>query len=211
MRATDAYSELLAIGRPVIETKEAAARLGVNSNTAGKILRTIERAGLARQVHKGLWTLDPDITPAVLATYLTAPYPAYVSFWSAFARHDMIEQIPTRTEIASLGRARTLDTPLGSFAIHRLAPEVFTGFEGTPRSGYFARPEKALFDVVYVRAPRGAVVRFPELTLPQDLDRQLLNEWAARIPRPRLRTIVTKGLQAALDQADRLAAAEREE
>lgn len=206
MRTTDAYGELVTIGRPIIETREAAARLHVSPNTASRVLRATERAGLVHQIHKGLWALDANISPAVVAPYLTAPYPAYVSLWSALARHDMIEQIPARVEIASLDRSRVVETYLGTFAIHRLAPEVFTGFEGSPEDGYVATPEKALFDVVYLRAPRGGIVRFPELTLPEDFDRNLLEEWAAMIPRPRLRTIVRRGLQAALDQADRLAA-----
>jgi hypothetical protein len=118
----------------------------------------------------------------------------------------MIEQIPARTEIASLDRARMVQTPMGVFSIHRLAPEVFTGFQGSPEVGYVATPEKALFDVVYTRAPRGGVVRFPELVLTDDFDRARLDGWVARIPRPRLRTLVGRGIEAALRQADELAA-----
>lgn len=206
MKTADAYSDLLAIGRPIVETREAAARLRTSSTTATKILRAIERAGLIRQIRYGLWALDPHVAPAVVAPYLTAPYPAYLSFWSAMARHEMIEQIPALVEIASLARTRKIDTPVGTFSIHRLAPEVFTGFEGSPEVGYVARPEKALFDTVYIRAPRGGQVRFPELTLPDDFDRALLDEWVTRIPRPRLRTIVARGAESALDQAARHAA-----
>jgi predicted transcriptional regulator of viral defense system len=208
MRTTDAYAELLAIGQPVIETREAAARLRTSSNRATQILRATERAGLIRQVHKGLWLLDTSTPPEVIVPYLTAPYPAYVSLWSALARHDMIEQIPARIEVASLGRSRTIETPQGTFVIHRLAPEVFTGFTGSPETGYLARPEKALFDVVYVRAPRGIVVRFPELTLPDDFDRDLLSQWTARISSQRLRTVVARGIQSAIEQAEQLAAAD---
>jgi hypothetical protein len=39
------------------------------------------------------------------------------------------------------------------------APEVFAGFAGSPATGYLARPEKTPFDVVYIRTPRGIVVR----------------------------------------------------
>jgi len=205
MRTAEAYGELMALGQPVIETREAAARLRTSPNTASKTLRAIERAGLIRQLHKGLWAVSLDVPPRVVAPYLTAPYPAYVSFWSALAHHEMIEQIPARIEVASLGRTRTVHTPLGVYAIHRIAPEIFTGFEGDPDTGYLATPEKALFDVVYVRAPRGGIVRFPELTLPEGFDRGQLHGWAELIPRPRLRTIVLRGLQTTLAQADRLA------
>jgi predicted transcriptional regulator of viral defense system len=208
MRTADAYSDLLALGQPVVETREAAARLRVSSNRATQILRATEHAGLIRQIHKGLWLLDLRVPPEVIVPYLTDPYPAYVSLWSALSRYDMIEQIPARIEVASLERGRTIQTSVGTFVIHRLAPEVFTGFTGSPESGYLARPEKALFDVVYVRAPRGIVAKLPELTLPEDFDREQLGEWTARIPSPRLRTVVSRGIRSALDQADRLAAAD---
>jgi len=208
MTILDAYGELLSIGRPVVETSEAALRLRTSPNTATKILRATQRAGLTQQIHRGLWALETGTAPSVLAPYLTAPYPAYISFWSALSRHGMIEQIPARIEVASLDRSRIVTTPFGAFHIHRLAPEVFTGFVGTPESGYFATPEKALFDTVYVRAPRGGVVRFPELTLPEGFDRNRLDGWIGLIPRPRLRTIVARGVRAALDQADRLALAD---
>jgi len=206
MRTTDAYAELRSLGRPVVETRDAAAVLRASPNSTTQLLRTVERSGLIRQVRKGLWAIDLDVAPAVLAPYLTAPHPSYVSLFSALAHHGMIEQIPARTEVASLGRARTVQTPIGVFSIHRLAPEVFTGFQGSPDVGYLATPEKALFDVVYTRAPRGVVVRFPELALTDGFDRSLLDEWTARIPRPRLRTLVTRGVEAALRQADELAA-----
>jgi predicted transcriptional regulator of viral defense system len=206
MRTADAYRELTTLGRPLIETSEAAARLRVSPNTASKTLRAIERAGLIRQAHKGLWAVDPAVAPRVMAPYLTAPYPAYVSLWSALAYHDMIEQIPARIEVASLDRTRTVHTPMGVFAIHRFAPEVFTGFVGDPENGYMATPEKALFDTVYVRAPRGGRVRFPELTLPESFDRDQLERWVELIPRARLRTIVTRGVHDALEQADQHAA-----
>jgi predicted transcriptional regulator of viral defense system len=205
MRKVDAYGHLRALGQPVIETREAATRLQTSLSTATKTLRAAEHAGLARQIRQGLWALDPDVSAVVAAPYLTAPYPAYLSFFSALARHEMIEQIPARIELASLARSQEVVTPIGVFAIHRLAPEVFTGFEGSPEGGYLAVPEKALFDSVYVRAPRGGVVRFPELTLPEDFQTALLDEWTELIPRARLRTIVARGIRSALDQADRYA------
>ena len=65
-----------------------------------------------------------------------------------------------------------------------------------------AIPEKALFDAVYLRAPAGGRLYLPELTLPEnfDADDQLAG-WLGRIARPRLRTLVARGLSTALKQA----------
>ena len=153
MRASDAYASLRALGRPIVETREAAARLGTSPANASRILAALGESGLVRRIRRGLWALDPDVDPFVVAPYLTAPFPAYVSFWSALARHEMIEQIPRSVFVASLDRAKRVDAPMGAFSIHHLAPELFTGFDGEPETGYLATPENALFDTIYVRAP----------------------------------------------------------
>lgn len=206
MRTTDSYARLRAYGQPVIETHEAAARLGASSNAATKVLRSVEQAGLARRLRRGLWALDVDVDPLVVAPYLTAPYPAYVSLWSALSRHDMIEQIPAAVHVVTLDRSRDIDTPVGRFKLHHVAAPLFNGFDGDARRGYVARPEKALFDTVYVTTPRGGGVHFPELTIPDGFDRALLDGWISAIPPGRMRTIVSKGIAAALDTAERLVA-----
>jgi predicted transcriptional regulator of viral defense system len=203
MRAADAYAELLRIGRPIIQTREAATRLHASTSSASHLLRSMEEAGLARRLRHGLWALHTDIDPFTLAPYLTAPFPAYISFWSALARHDMIEQIPRQISVASLDRTRRLTTTIGTYSIHHLAPELFDGYRGSEESGYLATPEKALFDTVYVRAPRGARIFLPELSLPESFDETQLEGWSYRIATPRLRTLVSRGLKDALRQASR--------
>ena len=141
MRTADAYGQLKQIGRPVIETREAAARLRTSTSNAGHRLRSAQEAGVVLHLRHGLWALDPDVDPNVVAPYLTAPLPAYVSFWSALARHDMIEQIPRQIFVASPARTRRITTPIATYSIHHLAPELFAGFEGSPERGYLATPE----------------------------------------------------------------------
>lgn len=203
MRASDAYGELLRLGRPIIETREAAVRLGLSVSRTSHLLRSLEQAGLVRRLQVGLWALRPDPEPFSLPPYLTAPFPAYVSFWSALARHGMIEQIPREISVASPDRTRRAVTPLGVYAIHHLAPELFDGYTGSEESGYLATPEKALFDTIYLRAPAGGRTFLPELVLPEAFEADKLQEWLARVARPRLRTLVARGLEAALAQSSR--------
>lgn len=202
MKATDAYGELLQLGRPLIQTGEAAARLSVSVSSASHLLRKLQEADLVRRVRPGLWALQPNPEPFSIAPYLTAPFPAYISFWSALARHGMIEQIPRSISVASTDRSRRSVTSLGIYAIHHLAPELFDGYSGSQESGYLAAPEKALFDAVYLRAPAGGRLFLPELTLPEGFDaNNQLSEWLSRIARPRLQTLVANGLAAAINQA----------
>jgi len=203
MRAADAYGDLLRMDRPVVTTREAAARWGAERRTAGRRLRTMEEAGLVRRLRRGLWALDCDIEPFTVAPYLTAPFPAYVSFWSALSHHGMIEQIPRQISVASLDRAQRIGTTVGAYTIHHLAPELFGGFQGGEKAGYLARPEKALFDTVYVRTAAGSRAFFPELTLTATFSHVELEEWAGRIESLRLRTLVARRLHEAVEQASR--------
>lgn len=198
--SADIYSELLSLGHPVIETREAAALLRTSTANASQRLRSLEKAGLVRRLRHGLWALDPEVRPRIVAPYLTTPLPAYVSFWSAMATHGMIEQIPRQTFVASLSRTKKIETTIGIFSIHHLPSALFDGFEGTPVRGYLATPEKALFDSVYVRAPRGKRAYFPELTLPPGFDKGRLDQWVDRLKSPRTSTLVARELNRALAQ-----------
>lgn len=200
MKTVDALGELQGLGRPVIERGEAVARLGVTPARASQILRTLKDAGLVSRLGHGLWLLEPEIHPFVIPPYLTAPLPAYVSMWSALAQHGMIEQIPRRVFVSSLDRPRTVETPIATYSIHHLKPEVFGGFTGSTASGYVATPEKALFDTVYLRAARGGGLYLPELEVPEGFNQSELNRWTTRVTSPRLKTRVERGLDRVLDR-----------
>jgi predicted transcriptional regulator of viral defense system len=198
---TDAYGDLLGLDRKVVTTGEAATRWRAEPRTTGKRLQALERAGLVRHLRRGLWSLDPDLDPFALPPFLTAPLPAYVSFWSALGRHGMIEQIPRQIWVASLARPRKIATAIGTYEIHRLAPELFAGFTGSEDQGYLAEPEKALFDLVYIRTAAASRAYFPELLLSPGFSRGKAKQWVRGIENPRLRTLVSRRLREVLDKA----------
>ncbi len=202
MKSADAYGELRRLGQPVFTTREAAALWRSEQTSASRRLGSLEKAGLVRRIRRGLWALDPEIEPGVAGPYLTAPLPSYVSLFSALAEHGMIDQIPRQISLISLARPRRILTNLGVYVVHQLAPELFGGFRGSERSGYMARPEKALFDLVYVRAAAGSRAYLPELSLPVGFDRGELGRWSERIESQRLRTLVSRRLRVLLHDAD---------
>lgn len=205
MRSTEALGQMLALRRPLLETREIAALLGVSTSRASRLLSSLAQAGLALRVRRGLWSLQPQVDPLIVPSYLTAPLPAYVSFWSALHRHGMIEQIPRQVFVASLARTQRITTPIATFSIHHLAPELFTGFESLEGGGHVATPEKALFDTVYLRSVAGGGLSLPEIELPASFRDGKLKEWLDRVARPRLRTLVARGLAEALAAAERIA------
>jgi predicted transcriptional regulator of viral defense system len=194
MRQGEAYAQLRELGGPVVRTREAAALWRSEEGTARRRLQSLAESGLVVPVRRGLWSIDAELDPFALAPYLTAPFPAYASTFSALAAHEMIEQIPGRTSLVSLDRARRIRTALGTFDVHHVAPELFGGFVDWHHGGSIAAPEKALFDLVYLRAAAGGRAYLPELTLPERFDHDALAAWGERIGSARLRTLVDRRL-----------------
>lgn len=202
MRQAEAYAQLRSLDGPVVRTREAAALWRAEEGTARRRLQSLAEAGLVIPLRRGIWSLDTELDPFALAPYLTAPFPAYVSTFSALAAHGMIEQIPGRVSLVSLDRTRRIQTAIGTFDVHQIAPELFDGYADWRRGGSIANPEKALFDLVYVRAAAGGRAYLPELTLPEGFARGAFRAWGDRIGSPRLRTIVERRLDELMGESE---------
>ena len=197
------YARLARLG-PIIRTGEAAAALDTSLSQASRSMRTLESQGLATKVRRGLWLIGTDlIDPRRLADEITRPYPAYVSFLSALNAHGMIDQLPRHITVASLDSAKRVRTPVGTYAVHHLPPELFGGW--VERDGVkLAEPEKSLFDLAYVSAVHAGRVRsVPELDLPSSFDPKRFEHWLGRIRSKRIRTMTQHGLRKLLERAAR--------
>ncbi len=202
MRSLDKYTLLLALGRPVITTGEAAVAWDVPPVSAAKQLSRLMAAGAITKLAHGVWQVTGTPDPSVVLPVLTNPYPSYVSGWSALSRHGMIEQIPRGVFAVSLDRARTVETTSGRYEIHHIHPELFGGFAGTTgiRAG-IATAEKALFDIVYLLSTHSGTVTIPELDLPDGFDDSILQQWIDKIPSRRLMTITATNLSRIVETA----------
>jgi predicted transcriptional regulator of viral defense system len=196
------FAKLREIGAPTVTTREAAAALRVSTSAASRALRILSERGLARRIRHGLWSLaDRTPDPRLLASEITRPHPAYISFASALAAHGVIDQIPRDIALASTGRAKRVRTSLGTFVVHRVPPRLFGGYE-LDAGVQIATPEKALFDFVYVSQASGRTrQRLPELDIPRSFSRREVEVWIKRISSPRLRELVTKEVDRTLEHA----------
>ena len=138
MNGPEALATLRKLGVPALDTADAAAALGLSTAAASQTLTRLAHAGLIRSVRHGTWWLEDTLDPLRLPEYLTAPLPSYVSLQTALHRHGLIEQIPEVTYAVSLARTARVKTTVGTFSIHRVAPEVFGGYEETERSAKLA-------------------------------------------------------------------------
>jgi predicted transcriptional regulator of viral defense system len=153
MSAAAGLASLRAMGRPLVTTRDAAARLGLSTSASSHLMRRLANAGAVLAIRRGLWALESNVDPMQLAAWATAPYPSYVSLWSALHAHGMLAQIPRETHVVSVGRPQRIQTPLGILVVHRVAPEVFGGYE-INNDVPLATPAKAIFDLAYLSAPR---------------------------------------------------------
>jgi len=186
MNAITALARLRALGRPVLTTGDAALALDSTPSAISRMLSrlTATRPPLVQRIRHGLWAVNPPLDPLLLPEYLTAPFPAYVSFHSALYLHGMVSQIPGITYVASLAQTRRVATELGTFSIHRLSPQFFGGYENAGASGVaLATPEKALLDTLYLGPTRSRLfAHTPEIELPPRFSRREADGWLERIP-----------------------------
>ena len=206
MSAASALARLRALGKPVVTTDDAALAFGAKRSAATHTLKRLADAGLLKRIRHGLWTTDLTLDPLVLPEYLTVPFPSYVSFHSALFLHGMVSQIPEVIYVASLAQTRKVRTSLGNFSIHRLAPNVFGGYESVKTSGVrLATPEKALFDTLYLAPSRSRLfAHLPEVELPKHFDHSRVRYWVERIPVGPRRRSVEKKLDAGLGSQRRV-------
>lgn len=203
MNAVRALEILRKLDRPMIRTGEAAAVLGISLSNASHLLASLQDAGSVLRISPGRWSMAPQPSSYLVASWLTDPYPSYVSLYTALWRRGVITQVPRTIYVVSLANTKTLRTPVGTYSVHRLPPELFGGYE--ERNGErMATPEKAVFDTLYLARARGK--RFSHLTevdLPAGFRDEVLSDWAAKTQDPRVRSFVQARIADFLEQARR--------
>ena len=203
MNAVRALEVLRRLDRPMVRTGEAAAVLGISVSNASHLLASLQDAGSVLRISPGRWSMAAQPSPYLVASWLTDPYPSYVSLYTALSRRGAITQVPRTIYVVSLANTKTLKTPVGTYSIHRLPPELFGGYE--ERNGErMATPEKAVFDTLYLARARGK--RFSHLTevdLPAGFRDEVLSDWATKIQDPRVRSFVQARIADLVEQVRR--------
>jgi predicted transcriptional regulator of viral defense system len=194
MRLSKALAILHIAGTPVIRTNDAAALWGQSRASASKVLARMADDGHIRRLIRGVWLIDQKVHPWSVHAFLSEPAPSYISLQTALFHHGMIEQIPAIIHMISPAKTRTFKTPLGTFAMHQVAPEFFCGFEpfdGGPAQ--IACPEKAMVDFFYFRLARSRGFRsLPELTLPKSFSKKKALKFSALIRSASRRALVER-------------------
>ena len=146
--------------------------------------------GRLERLRKNLYILkDYEIKDPFVLTGLFYS-PSYVSLESALNFYGMIPDIPFATTCVSTAKTKSFHSAsYGTFAYHRIRPELFFGFQTVEVENTYAyniaRQEKALFDFFYLRAtktenPEGFLEEM-RLSLPRGFKRRDIKEWSGLV------------------------------
>ncbi|MEM8816304.1 MAG: hypothetical protein AAGE85_10775 [Pseudomonadota bacterium] len=155
----------------IFTTREFANEEGVSISAASRRLARLSLRSRLTRVTKGVWanTGHPYFHRLSCVPYLLGKEQGYVSFLTALRLHGMLPQIPKGIQIATTGRGRVLDSPVGRFEFFQLKPELMRQGADWSESRLpylIADPEKALIDTLYLSARKnGRFARLPELDL----------------------------------------------
>jgi len=190
-------------GHKRITTRAAAQLAGVSIPAASMALRRLAAEGLSTRLKKGAWLVGTSSSqPGALVTAAADPYLAYLSGRSALRLHGRIQQIPETQFAVTLGRPGEVEMHGGRIELHRIKPELFGGYVYDPRvDGFVASPEKALFDLAYLKAMNRSRVSgsLPETDL-KGLRWKEVQTWLRRIPAHRVRAAVERALRSIREQ-----------
>jgi predicted transcriptional regulator of viral defense system len=155
----------------VFTTRDYATANDASMSSASRRLEKLsERAALTR-VTRGVWAnpAHPHFHPLACVPYLLGKEQGYVSFLTALHLHGVLSQIPRSYQVATTGRPRVLDSPLGRFEFLRIKPELMRdgiGWIDTHQPYLIASAEKALLDTLYIATRKNRrFAKLPELDL----------------------------------------------
>lgn len=157
----------------IFTTRTYASHVGVSMSAATKRLARLAEKKLLTRVAKGIWanTGHPYFHPLSCVPYLLGKEYGYVSFLTALHLHGVISQIPKTVQVATTGRGRSLDSPVGDFEFFQIKPELMKqgmDWSDTRLPYLIATPEKALLDTLYLSTRKNRrFARLPELDVTQ--------------------------------------------
>jgi hypothetical protein len=159
---------------PIIFTTRDYANLhGVSMPAASKRLSRMAGKSLLTRVTKGIWAnaSHPHFHPLACVPYLLGKEQGYVSFLTALHLHGLISQIPKTIQIATTGRGRTLESPVGRYEFFQIKPEIMkqgAEWSETHLPYLVATAEKALIDTLYLSTRKNRrFARLPEVEFTQ--------------------------------------------
>lgn len=128
-----------------------------------------KRKGYLQSAKRGMYILsDNQVDKLLMANELNN---SYISLEFALSFHQIIPEITQSLTSVSSDRQEKVENDIGVFYYHKITPKLFTGFtliESSIKKNRFikiAKPEKAIFDLIYLRTDLKSEEDFKSLRL----------------------------------------------
>lgn len=147
------------------------------------------KKGYLLKLRNGFYSFPEYLATADFAWYIANRIykPSYISLHTALAFYGLIpESVVQITSVTSL-KTSTFTNPFGTYSYKSVSPNLIFGYDAKPladgRTLLFAKPEKALLDLLYLYPFYSKAEDFVELRLDSDLlhetvNSELLSEYA---------------------------------
>ncbi|MFH1263121.1 MAG: hypothetical protein V1495_06730 [Pseudomonadota bacterium] len=179
-------------------TSDILTLTGSTPGATTHALVRLSRLGLVARIKRGIWInrLAPEVNPYEAIPFLSAPWPAYVSLYTALSDAGVLEEVPHIIYAVTPGRPRRYRTPIGEFRLHHLPERLTWGYEMRKEGGGsypVAEPEKAFLDLVYLALVPRSPIQLPySRSGTWNLDRKKLERYAKRFDSPAVRNWLRK-------------------
>lgn len=186
MTSSELIGVLRAHGLRIFTSGDLMTLTGMTDVNAAKALQRLAAQDLVTRIKRGVWAnrLAPDLNAYEAVPYLRAPWPAYVSLYSALADDGVVEEIPQVVYAVTATMPRRYATALGEFRFHHLPPRLMWGFSTRQaEAGQYpvAEREKAFLDLVYLALTPRSPIQLPHKRgRAWELDRGKLTVYARR-------------------------------
>jgi len=175
----------------VFSTTDFRTLTGLSPSAATQALRRLAQRELVLRLKRSVWINRlADVNPHETLPFLTAPWPSYVSLYSALSQYGVVAEIPHVLYGVTSGPPARYKTSIGDFSLHHLPSRLIWGYESRRegRASYLiAEPEKAFLDLVYLALIPRSSLRMPHKRGRRwALDADKLKKYAVRFKFPPL-------------------------
>lgn len=175
--------ELIKIFKSLNKSFYTKKELEVITKSSGEKLRLLINKllnlGIIERITKDIYTVfylyysAEDIASTL---YL----PNYLSFESALARYDILNQVPYTITFATTKQSKNIIVAKKQVEFIQIPKNLFWGYV-VSGDIYIAEPEKAFLDLIYIASVKNYQIDMDEINLKR-LSRKILLEYSRRFP-----------------------------
>ncbi len=167
----DQWINIFRNGKAIYSTSDLLKITGYSIPTVRKILERLVKKKILTQVKKETF-LNNFNFPSFEQTACVIYPPTYISCESILFEEGILEQSPFILTCVTLNKTKSISTKLGKILYQHIKTDLYFGFY-SDKGAFFAFPEKALCDFVYLRLKNGEKVSLDEINFDQIKKRKL--------------------------------------